>query len=347
MRAVLSFLLALGVFDEACGAPSWTPLSPLPDPIGVAAPFAGVSDGVLLVAGGANFPGRPPWEGGKKVWHDTVWALRSMTGTWQEVGTLTRPRAYGVSLTHRNRLLCVGGSDATGHTSDVTGIRWRRGRIESVPLADLPPPLPMPMANGAGVVDGGGTAYIACGNSEPGELVASGRVFSIRLGSREVAWTELPPIPAEPRILPVAAGLTKGFCLMGGAALEIKGGRPVRRYLRDVWRYRPSRGWDRLPDLPEPCVAAASPAPVHRDALYVVGGDDGSRFGQPADRGHPGFSNTLHRLDLRTLQWTDIGRLPAPRVTLPCVPWKGGWILPSGEVRPGVRSPEVWRLRLP
>lgn len=23
-----------------------------------------------------------------------------------------------------------------------------------------------------------------------------------------------------------------------------------------------------------------------------------------------------------------------------------GWVLPSGEVRPGVRSPEVWRVQL-
>ena len=26
--------------------------------------------------------------------------------------------------------------------------------------------------------------------------------------------------------------------------------------------------------------------------------------------------------------------------------WQGGWVLPSGEVRPGVRSPEVWWMRL-
>ena len=34
---------------------------------------------------------------------------------------------------------------------------------------------------------------------------------------------------------------------------------------------------------------------------------------------------------------------PAPRVTVPTVQWNGAWFVISGEQRPGVRSPEVWR----
>jgi hypothetical protein len=41
-----------------------TGLQPLPDPVGVAAPFAGVSGEELLVAGGTHFPNRPPRKGG-------------------------------------------------------------------------------------------------------------------------------------------------------------------------------------------------------------------------------------------------------------------------------------------
>jgi hypothetical protein len=48
----------------------WASLPPLPDREGYAGSFAGVSDGVLLVAGGANFQDRRPWEGGTKVWYD-------------------------------------------------------------------------------------------------------------------------------------------------------------------------------------------------------------------------------------------------------------------------------------
>jgi hypothetical protein len=45
-------------------------LPPLLNKEGVAGCFAGASHGSLLVAGGANFPGKKPWEGGAKVWHD-------------------------------------------------------------------------------------------------------------------------------------------------------------------------------------------------------------------------------------------------------------------------------------
>ncbi|HEX6961132.1 MAG TPA: hypothetical protein VF175_04645, partial [Lacipirellula sp.] len=64
----------------------WETLPPVPDPRGVAAPFAGVTENQLLVAGGANFPERPPWKNGKKVWYDRVWALASPKASWQGVG---------------------------------------------------------------------------------------------------------------------------------------------------------------------------------------------------------------------------------------------------------------------
>ena len=53
-------------------AGGWERLPSLPDREGFAGLFAGVSGGALLVAGGANFPDAKPWEGGKKVWYDTV-----------------------------------------------------------------------------------------------------------------------------------------------------------------------------------------------------------------------------------------------------------------------------------
>ena len=51
----------------------WSTLAPLPDEKGVAGAFAGVSgrdpeSAALIVAGGANFPGQPPWAGGTKAW---------------------------------------------------------------------------------------------------------------------------------------------------------------------------------------------------------------------------------------------------------------------------------------
>jgi N-acetylneuraminate epimerase len=85
-------------------------LPAVPDRHGFAGAFAGVHNGHLLAGGGANFPeGVMPWNGGKKVWHDRVFALAPAKGAaWREIGRLPRSNAYGVSLTIPEGVLIVG-----------------------------------------------------------------------------------------------------------------------------------------------------------------------------------------------------------------------------------------------
>jgi len=64
--------------------------------------------------------------------------------------------------------------------------------------------------------------------------------------------------------------------------------------------------------------------------------------GAPPER-HTGFAKTVLRFDTKGGRWAAAGELPAPCVTTPCVRWDAAWVVPSGEIRPGVRSPEVWR----
>ena len=71
-------------------AADWRSLPALPDAEGFAGVFAGVSDGAMLVAGGANFPEAPPWRGGTKTWYDSVFALTDPQGEWQRLGRLPR-----------------------------------------------------------------------------------------------------------------------------------------------------------------------------------------------------------------------------------------------------------------
>ena len=87
--SLLVLLAAAPVFAEA----GWSRLPPLPDREGFAGPFAGVSDGALLVVGGANFPDKKPWEGGTKNWYDTIFVLDRPDGQWKTAGRL--PRSLG------------------------------------------------------------------------------------------------------------------------------------------------------------------------------------------------------------------------------------------------------------
>jgi hypothetical protein len=102
---------------------AWTELPPLPPAPGraaqpgVAGPFVGVHAGALLVAGGANFPDAPPWEGGIKTYWDSLFVLvKSASGApaWvrDERLRLLRPLAYGAAVDTPAGLLCIGGCDA-------------------------------------------------------------------------------------------------------------------------------------------------------------------------------------------------------------------------------------------
>ena len=318
----------------------WKPLPPLPDPLGVAAPFAGVSNSALLVAGGANFPGKMPWEGGKKVWHDRMWILEKPEGPWREAGRLPLPLAYGISVTWRDRVICVGGSDAHRHYADGFRLSWKDGAVTTEPL----PPLPMALSGASGAL-AGDFLYVACGAEEPGEQRATNRAFSLDLSSQTPAWRELPALPGKPRILAAGAAHNGAFYVLGGAALESNAdGKVARVYLRDAWSYQPTKGWQRLADLPKPSVAAPSPAPVIDGRILLIAGDDGSRVGfQPIDK-HPGFPNAVLAYDPALDRWSEAGETPAPRATAPTAEWRDRWVIPSGEARPGVRSPEVWSI---
>jgi N-acetylneuraminate epimerase len=312
-------------------------LPPLPDAEGFAGSFAGVSNGALLVAGGTNFPEKKPWEGGAKVWYDTVYVLKNPNAKWKVAGKLPRPLGYGVGVTYNNGLICAGGSDRDRHYRDVLRVEWTNGKLTTSPL----PSLPRPIANCCGAMVGD-VLYIAGGIERPDSKDTSNRAWQMDFRSKPHQWTEITTWPGRGRMLAVAAGFKGAFWLVGGVDLTAgSDGTAQRHYLTDAFRYDNRNGWKRITDLPHPVVGAPSPAPFDEKSLYLLGGDDGSQVATPPDQ-HRGFGKTSLRYDVTTEKWTDAGAIVAPRATLPSAFWNGSWVLPGGEVRPGIRSPEVW-----
>ncbi|HEY1187049.1 MAG TPA: hypothetical protein VGE74_05295 [Gemmata sp.] len=317
-------------------------LPSLPDKEGFAGAFAGTSNGALVVAGGANFPGKKPWEGGAKVWHDNVFVLEKPGGEWKRVGKLPRALGYGVSVTYRDRVVCAGGSDAEQHFADCFALEWSGGKLTTTKL----PPLPKRVANACGALVGD-TLYVAGGTEKPDSTEALRTVFTLDLSAAKSEWHEEKPTPAPGRVLAVGAAFGGKFWLVGGAELlPDKDGKPIRRYLKGATFHDPTKGWGRGPELPRAVVAAPSPAPADAAGFYLLGGDDGSQLAAAPTR-HTGFSKKVLRFDGKTGAWVEVGELTAPRVTAPCVRWRDAWVVSSGEVRPGVRSPEVWRFKFP
>lgn len=301
--------------------------------------FVGVSGGALLAAGGANFPDKRPWEGGKKIWYDTVFVLEKPDGQWKVAGKLPRPLGYGVSASHGSGVVCVGGSDADRHYADCFRLEWRGGKLETKPL----PPLPRLVANMSGALLGD-TLYVAGGIEKPDSTSTLKKFYALDLAAKRPAWRELETWPGPARMLAVAAAQDGSFFLVSGTDLSAgPDGKPVRTYLKDGYSYTPGKGWKRIPDLPRFAVAAPSPAPtVGTTQFLVISGDDAAQLTvKPTE--HKGFPKSVLAYDTRTDRWTEAAPTPALRVTVPTAHWNGAWLVVSGEQKPGIRSPEVWR----
>jgi N-acetylneuraminic acid mutarotase len=321
---------------------SFSRLPDLPDREGFAAMFAGVSGEALIIAGGANFPDKRPWEGGTKVWRDEVWLLESPAAHWKVVGRLPRPLAYGVCATFKSHVICAGGSNAEGHHADCFALRWENGELKRSAL----PSLPAPCANACGAIVKN-TLYVAGGIGKPDAIAAMQTFWSLDLDHPEVGWNILEPWPGKERMLAVAASLRGSFYLCSGAALHADAeGQPEREWLNDAFRFTPGRGWEKLPPMPRVAVAAPSPAPVDANQFYILSGDDGGKFGFKPETGHPGFPRDAWRFDVNEGRWLPAGTVPFSRATVPTTRWREKFVIPSGEARPGYRSNEVWQLEL-
>ena len=265
LLALCSLLLVTIVRSQPAGKEKpvymqWSQLPALPGTPGLAGAFAGVSNGALIVAGGANFPdGGAPWTGSTKAWHDKVYVLDQGGTAWKEAGKLPRPLGYGVSATWRGGLICAGGSDADGHHAEVFMLTYVNGQVQTSTL----PSLPQPIANACGTVMGD-VLYVAGGLATPSSTSTQKVFWSLDLSqvTAGAQWKVLPTWPGPSRMLAVAGVLDNAFYLLSGAELVKQPGDSTvsRMYLKDAYRYTPAKGWQRIADLPEPVLAAPSPA---------------------------------------------------------------------------------------
>ena len=360
--------------DFAASAPQGTAvvefdldaLPPLPDGEGLAGAIAGLTDGHLLVAGGANFPNTPRWET-DKVWHDAILTLdlRKPEAGWttRDTRLLDGPIGYGISVTHPTRgVISIGGDTGAGLTDRVFAMTIDSAS-SSVEIESLPN-LPMPLAYGAGVLVGE-TIVVFGGQTESGGP-ALDSVWRLDLaalaGDPNATWTTGAKIPGGGRILPVAgAHRGKVYCF-SGIALEPNdagGYGRIAPYLTEAWRYDlAADAWTRLADLPRPTAAAPSPAiNVGFEMLAIVGGDDGSLMTRVTELqdDHPGFDPSILVYHPTTDRWSvretypvDRDARKAPPVTATTIAisgtetaFDGTTIIASGEIRPRTRTPRL------
>ena len=232
----------------------WSFEKQIPNELGFNGSFIGVHNDALIVAGGANFPDDPVWEGGKKVWYDSIYILED-GGDWstQQI-KLPRPLAYGVSISTTKGVLCIGGSNADGIYKEVFFLKWDRS-IGKVEIESLPPS-PIPLAYMAG--DRIGEIVYLIGGQENSDGASTKNFLSFDMtpdligGSYQ--WKVLDKFPGKPRNNPVVVSQSNGYedCLYvfsgmnhnpnASAALEM---------LYDVYEYHPLQNkWEKKMPVP-------------------------------------------------------------------------------------------------
>jgi N-acetylneuraminic acid mutarotase len=355
--SLLILLLTMETFaqEKAGKLFFWSQAQLLPDPEGFAGPYTGVSGGALLVAGGSNFPGnKRPWQNGTKKWYENIYALEKPNGKWKLAGTLPKAMGYGVALTYKNEMICIGGGDTKNCYKDVFSLEWAKGSIRTCYL----PPLPAPLMNACGVISDN-ILYIMCGIESPlGETTNHFWSLELNAPKSKAKWKILEDLPGKSRMLAAAGTFDGKVYLFGGVHLFSSGPQMEREYLKDCWVYTPGKGWKKITDLPFPLAATPSPALALSSSLLLFGGDDGSnasRVSELKDR-HPGFRNDILGYNVKRGEWSRVDEIPVVKkndstthphnslyapVTTPLVLWNHKIVIAGGEARPGVRSNRV------
>ena len=329
---------------------------------GVAGPVTGISGNVLVVAGGANFPEGMPWNGGKKKYHDVIYLFHHTASGAIAPGKVSRqrlpqPLAYAVNVTTPAGLVYIGGENESGISNQVTLLTCKppANDIQFTRLTALP----LPLTNAAAAYSAH-TIYVAGGESPAG---TSAKCFSLDISKPGAVWQTLPDIPI-PAAFAVLAVQQNGLYLLGGRR---KNANAISDIFNTVYHFDFStRQWQTVAPLPY-AVSAGTGVAIGPTGILLCSGDKGDVFSKVeklntvigreenepskqtllAERNallnqHPGFTREVLLYNTSTSRCARLSPLTiAGPVTTTAVLWQGDIIIPAGEIRAGVRTPQV------
>ncbi|MBT5926263.1 MAG: sodium/solute symporter [Verrucomicrobia bacterium] len=326
---------------------NWQALPDLPDSLGVAGAFSGIHQDALILAGGANFP-QPLWET-EKNWKKAIYVMtKSPSGfSWQDGGLLKRATAYGASVSIPDGVVCMGGNNSSQTFSDVFLLQWD---LDTKTVLQTPfPSLPKPCAYGQATLIGQ-TIYLAGGQSNQGLDSGMNNFWALDLSQKNDSdafqWKQLNPWPGDSRAFNLTVTQHNGYddCIYVMSGRREQEGET--QFLKDVWEFTPrTQSWRERNELPR-CVMAGTGVAVGQSHIFVLGGADGSLFfrGNELKDNHPGFPKEALTYHTITDTWISAGTMPANHVTTNPVKWGERIIIPSGEIRPRVRSSKIWSI---
>ena len=333
---------------------------------GLAGSFTGVTDNIVWIAGGSNFSNGLPWEGGTKIFHDTIYYFqqrKDKTGLvlLAKRDLLPEPIAYGSSIPVKNGVICLGGQNQSGFSEKVLLATIEKTSV-SLHLKSLPD-LPLGLANTAGAFYNN-KIYIAGGESINGP---TNQLLSLDIYSGESQWQSLARLPiALSHAVMVAQkdGKDTSLYLIGGRRKDSNG---VSELYASVFKYNiTTNQWISSEPLPY-ALSAQTGIAFGENNILIFGGDRGEVFHQvermlnainketdPLKKAklivaknelqttHPGFSRDVLLYNTFNNKWTKLNPIPFPTpVTTTAFLWNKNILIPTGEIKAGVRTPQL------
>ena len=332
--------------------------------IGVAGPVVGIINNKLIVAGGANFPDKMPWQGGKKIYYNNISIFnKEKEQVFQEKiqNSLTSNIAYAANCITPLGLVYAGGENELGLSDKVYLLQWDEAsnNLRQTKLPDLP----VETTNGSLVcIDN--TIYFLGGETLTN---TTNQFYSLNLIKINQGWMTLPVLPKPLSNMVVVAQYLNGqkqIYLMGGRAKQKNG---ISDFSSDVYSFDIHlKIWDKKKSLPYP-LSAGTGAVFSEKYILLFGGDQGERFNKVEQtisninlekeqfkkenlisiknkllESHPGFSNEILLYNTQKNIWLSNGFIPFnASVTTNLVQWADKIIIPSGEIKAGVRTPRI------
>lgn len=230
---ILSTLLSLSSFVANAQSKYentfiWSKLSEIPPApadakqLGLAAPFAGVSNNAIIVTGGCNFPIKDVWDGGEKFFYSDIFVLPSKSDKWLSAGNLPYNVAYGASVDTPKGLLCIGGSNALGNLNQVWLLSWNEQTSQVVQTEY--PSLPISLTSSDATLIGN-YVYLA-GGATDGEMSGNHflRLDLSKIGTSAAGWETLSNFPGNARLQPVliaqGGAESRNLYLFGGSKIS-------------------------------------------------------------------------------------------------------------------------------
>ena len=338
--------------------------------LGFAGPINGVSNNVFIIAGGANFPNGLPWEGGKKYYSNEIFILQKEGEdfAWNKKAkkSLPAPIAYcGVTSTNKG-IVYAGGENQTGVSKKAWIINWN-GKDEDIDIKPLPD-LPLAITNVA-LTHIKNVVFAAGGDQAKN---SSNTFFSLDLDEINGKWKALPDLPialANATLIAQKNDLEKNIYLIGGRTKTASG---ISELHHTVFVFDLDKNeWKQCADISDgqniSNLSAAAGIAIGKNYILTIGGDNGktfhkietyiSKIGKATSEEekekltkeknalsihHNGFYKGLLLYNTKEDKWKKIGEYPyTAQVTTTAVKWGNDIVISNGEIKPGVRTPNV------